>query len=146
MLAGWSGPARRADRADGPRPLVLLGGGVVTGAMLYLGTASAGVFWHVLLLTALVAGASLSHQDTPATTFAAVIAWHAGVAGSLMRWASHVSWASRRGLCPRCGEDVQGVSNARCPACRSPLLGHVTVGLLAQPDGRTPPSVRRRAA
>jgi len=101
---------------------VLVVGGVATGAMLYLGTASAAVFWHALLLTALVAGASLSHNDNPTTTFAAVIAWHAGVAGSLMRWASHAAWAARTGVCPRCQEDIRGVTNGSCPNCKLTLV------------------------
>lgn len=101
---------------------VLLAGGIMTGAMLYLGTASAAVFVHVLVLTALVAGATLSHSETPNTTFAAVIAWHAGIAGSLMRWASQAAWASRQGLCPACGEDITGVRNRVCPSCKSALL------------------------
>lgn len=102
--------------------LVLLAGGVATGAMFYLGTGSAAVFWHVLLLTGLVAGASLSHRDTPTTTFAAIIAWHAGVAGSLLRWSAHAAWASRQGVCTRCGEDVRGVSGGSCPSCKGVLL------------------------
>ncbi len=102
--------------------IVLLAGGVATGAVLYLGTGSAAVFWHVFVVTGLVAGASLSHEDTPTTTFAAIIAWHAGVAGSLMRWASHAAWASRQGVCTRCGEDVRGVSGCSCPSCKGALL------------------------
>lgn len=101
---------------------VLMAGGIMTGAMLYLGTASHAVFFHVVILTALVAGATLSHHETPSTTFAAVIAWHAGVAGSLMRWASHAAWAARQGICPACGEDITGVRNRTCPACKAPLL------------------------
>ncbi len=102
--------------------MVLLAGGVATSAMLYLGTGSAAVFWHVLVLTGLVAGASISHQDTPTTTFAAIIAWHAGAAGSLLRWATHAAWASREGVCTRCGEDIRGVSNSMCPSCKGALL------------------------
>lgn len=102
--------------------LVLIVGGVATSAMLFLGTASASVFWHVLVLTMLVAGASLSHDDTPTTTFAAIIAWHAGAAGSLMRWASRTAWAVRQGICPRCSEDVRGVNGNSCPSCKAPLM------------------------
>ncbi|MEO1321305.1 MAG: hypothetical protein AAFV30_12220 [Pseudomonadota bacterium] len=101
---------------------VLFVGGVASGAMMYLGTASAATFWHVLLLTALVAGASLSHNDNPTTTFAAAIAWHAGVAGSLMRWASHAAWAARTGVCPRCQEDIRGVTDGSCPSCKLTLV------------------------
>lgn len=124
--------------------MVLLAGGVATSAMLYLGTGSAPVFWHVLVLTALVAGASLSHQDTPTTTFAAIIAWHAGTAGSLMRWASHSCWASRRGVCPRCGEDVRGVSRRACPSCKGALLCDPPSSRPA--PRRTPPTPGDRAA
>jgi hypothetical protein len=119
-LSDWGLPASMMQPVA--YALVLLAGGVATGAVLYLGTGSAAVFWHMMLLTALVAGASLSHRDTPTTTFAAIIAWHAGVAGSLMRWASHASWASRQGVCPRCGEDVRGVSRRSCPSCKGALL------------------------
>ncbi|MEQ9095404.1 hypothetical protein AY599_16420 [Leptolyngbya valderiana BDU 20041] len=119
-LGDWGVPSAMVESAA--YALVLLAGGVATSAMLYLGTGSASVFWHVLLLTGLVAGASLSHQDTPTTTFAAVIAWHAGAAGSLMRWASHTSWAVRQGVCARCGEDVRGVNGRSCPSCKAALL------------------------
>lgn len=119
-ISGWGVPASLVQATA--YALVLLAGGVATGAVLYLGTGSPGVFVHVLVLTALVAGASMSHHDTPTTTFAAVIAWHAGVAGSLMRWASRSVWAIRQGVCPRCCEDVRGVSNGRCPSCKAPLL------------------------
>lgn len=119
-MGGWGVPASMLEPAA--YALVLLAGGVATSAMLYLGTGSAAVFWHVLLLTGLVAGASLSHQDTPTTTFAAVIAWHAGAAGSLMRWASHAAWAVRQGVCARCGEDVRGVRGNACPSCKAPLM------------------------
>ena len=118
--------------------LVLLAGGVATGAMLYLGTGSAAVFWHVLLLTALVAGASMSHNDTPTTTFAAVIAWHAGAAGSLMRWASRAAWAGRQGVCPRCCEDIRGVSNGHCPSCKGVLICGAPARGMAPPGGEKP--------
>ena len=124
--------------------IVLLAGGVATGAMLFLGTGSAAVFWHVLLLTALVAGASMSHHDTPTTTFAAVIAWHAGVAGSLMRWASHAFACSTKGVCPRCQEDIQGVSSGRCPSCKGVLLCGTPVQGLVPPKRRE--TSRNRAA
>ena len=122
--------------------LVLLAGGVATGAMLYLGTGSPGVFWHVLVLTALVAGASMSHHDTPSTTFAAIIAWHAGAAGSLMRWASRAHWAGKQGVCPRCSEDIRGVSNSRCPSCKAALV----CGPPARPVPKRAETPRDRAA
>ncbi|MFI4914915.1 MAG: hypothetical protein ACIAS6_00235 [Phycisphaerales bacterium JB060] len=119
-MGDWGVPTSMLEPAA--YALVLLAGGVATSAMLYLGTGSASVFWHVLLLTGLVAGASLSHQDTPTTTFAAIIAWHVGAAGSLMRWASHAAWAVRHGVCARCGEDVRGVHDSTCPSCKAPLM------------------------
>lgn len=120
QIGTWGVPASLVEPVA--YALVLLAGGMATSAVLYLGTGSAAVFWHVMVLTGLVAGASLSHEDTPTTTFAAIIAWHAGAAGSLMRWASHASWASRAGVCTRCGEDIRGVSNWRCPSCKGALL------------------------
>jgi hypothetical protein len=120
QIGVWGVPASLVEPVA--YALVLLAGGVATSAMLYLGTGSAAVFWHVLVLTGLVAGASISHDDTPSTTFAAIIAWHAGAAGSLLRWAAHAAWANRQGVCTRCGEDVRGVSNATCPSCKGALL------------------------
>lgn len=119
-LGDWGVAASMAEPVA--YALVLLAGGVATSAMLYLGTGSAAVFWHMLVLTGLVAGASLSHTDTPTTTFAAIIAWHAGAAGSLMRWANHAAWASSQGACPRCDEDIRGVSGNTCPSCKGALL------------------------
>jgi|GEM_PF-3817020 len=119
-MAGWGMASSLVEPAA--YAIVLLAGGVATSAMLYLGTGSPAVFWHVLVLTGLVAGASLSHDDTPTTTFAAIIAWHAGTAGSLLRWASHAAWASRTGVCTRCGEDIRGVSRSACPSCKGALL------------------------
>lgn len=119
-MAGWGMASSLVEPAA--YAIVLLAGGVATSALLYLGTGSAAVFWHVLVLTGLVAGASISHADTPTTTFAAIIAWHAGAAGSLMRWATHAAWAASHGACPRCDEDVRGVSGGSCPTCKGPLL------------------------
>lgn len=115
---------------------VLLAGGIMTGAMLYLGTASSAVFVHVVVLTALVAGATLSHHETPGTTLAAVIAWHAGVAGSLMRWASHAAWAAKQGLCPACGEDITGVRGRVCPACKAAIVTAMPAKTNTQPAKR----------
>lgn len=126
--------------------IVLAVGGVATGAMLYLGTASAAVFWHALLLTALVAGTSLSHHDTPTTTFAAAIAWHAGVAGSLMRWASHAYWAARQGVCPRCSEDIRGVGSGSCPSCKLTLVCHSAARSAVPSPPKRPSSPNNRAA
>lgn len=116
---------------------VLLASGVVTAAMLYVGTVSGAVFGHVALASALVAAASLSRDQAPSSTLAAAIAWHAAASGSLALWAVGVARAARDGVCPRCSENLQGVRGGACPACRAPLVFTPPPRVLPAPEPRT---------
>ncbi|MEO1007029.1 MAG: hypothetical protein AAFX79_00510 [Planctomycetota bacterium] len=119
LIARGLSPDTAADFATAAG---LLAGGVLTGAALFIGTMSAAVMLHVSIVTALVAGAALSRGEAAESSLVAIIAWHAGVSGSLGYWSVRVGRAAREGVCPKCGETLRGIGRNACPECNAGLV------------------------
>lgn len=124
VLTKWEAIAPLPDPLHQPdaRLAVSAGAaGVLTAALLYIPTRSSKVVMQTAA-AGIAVGAILWMPliDRWEVELAAIV-WNAVVCAGLCSWMVEASRRRESGCCPRCGEEVRGLSSPVCPSCGAAL-------------------------